>query len=43
MDDNTHTFVPVTYQFELIKENYLLRVSRCLIRTVKSFKRSLKS
>jgi len=43
MDDNTHTFVSVTHQFELIKENYLLRFSRCLIRTVKSFKRSLKS
>jgi hypothetical protein len=43
MDGITLTFVSVTYQLELMKENYLLRVSRCLIRTVKSFKRSLKS
>lgn len=43
MDDITLTFVSVTYQLELMKENYLLRVSRCLIRTVKSFQRSLKS
>jgi hypothetical protein len=43
MDDITLTFVSVTYQFQLMQENYLLHVSRCLIRTVKSFKRSLKS
>jgi len=43
MDDITLTFVSVKYQLEMMKGNYLLRISRCLIRTVKSFKRSLKS